>query len=162
MQRVKSPKKTAKVPTLTITALRPTSAKSDNTPFLTARSDLNSNRSSKGKSEQSSSSEHGASVDVQTMSPETGTSQRSSGAHLRRLSETAPAPYPLIDLLNTQHEDAIAVPKPVLMKDLIQTMASLSRAGKEFSQRKTNQDSCFAYKHFLNNNQSLCGVLGEI
>jgi serine/threonine protein phosphatase PrpC len=45
------------------------------------------------------------------------------------------------------------------MTNVIHSMASLSRAGCERSQRKTNQDSCFAFRQYVQPHQAIAGVL---
>jgi hypothetical protein len=46
-----------------------------------------------------------------------------------------------------------------LMEHVIHSVASLSRAGREPSYRKTNQDNCFAYQQFLHPSQALFGAM---
>ena len=45
------------------------------------------------------------------------------------------------------------------MQRVIHSMASLSRAGRENFQRKTNQDSCFAFRQYVQPYQAIAGVL---
>ncbi len=77
------------------------------------------------------------------------------GAYLRLQSViTPPAPHPLTDLLRTsssQHQ--------IHMDKIIHSMASLSRAGKERGRKKTNQDSCFAFRQFVQPHQAIAGVM---
>ncbi|PSC69217.1 phosphatase 2C [Micractinium conductrix] len=47
----------------------------------------------------------------------------------------------------------------VNMRDLLHSVASLSRAGKEPTYRKTNQDNCFAYSQYCRPNQALLAAL---
>ena len=79
----------------------------------------------------------------------------SPGAYLRLQSViTPPAPHPLTDLLRTsssQHQ--------IHMDKVIHSMASLSRAGKERGKRKANQDSCFAFRQFVQPHQAIAGVM---
>ena len=46
-----------------------------------------------------------------------------------------------------------------LMEHVIHSVASLSRAGREPSYRKTNQDNCFAYQQYLHPSQALFGTM---
>ncbi|GAB4823661.1 hypothetical protein N2152v2_010707 [Parachlorella kessleri] len=46
-----------------------------------------------------------------------------------------------------------------LMEHCIHSVASLSRAGREPSYRKTNQDNCFAYQQYLHPSQALFAAL---
>ena len=79
----------------------------------------------------------------------------SPGAYLRLQSiATAPAPHPLPDLLRltaSRHQ--------IPMDTIIHSMASLSRAGKERGKKKTNQDSCFAFRQFVHAHQAIAGVM---
>lgn len=45
------------------------------------------------------------------------------------------------------------------MARIIHSMASLSRAGRENSQRKQNQDSCFAFRQYVQPYQAIAGVM---
>lgn len=47
----------------------------------------------------------------------------------------------------------------VPMKDLLHSVASLSRAGKEPTYRKQNQDNCFAFSQYCRPNQALLAAL---
>lgn len=79
----------------------------------------------------------------------------SPGAMLRLQSATTmPTPHPLPDFLRLR-----APNHQIPMKDIVHSMASLSRAGKERLQRKVNQDSCFAYREFVQSYQAIAGVL---
>lgn len=79
----------------------------------------------------------------------------SPGAYLRLQSvTTVPAPHPLSDLLrlsSSRHQ--------ISMDSIIHSMASLSRAGKEKGRKKTNQDSCFAFRQFVQPHQAIAGVM---
>lgn len=82
--------------------------------------------------------------------------QRASpGALLRaKSSSIRPAPHPLPDLMR------LTAPRHVIpMQQVIHSMASLSRAGRENFQRKTNQDSCFAFRQYVQPYQAIAGVL---
>jgi serine/threonine protein phosphatase PrpC len=45
------------------------------------------------------------------------------------------------------------------MTSVIHSMASLSRAGREHGVRKTNQDTCFAFRQFVHPHQAIAAVL---
>ena len=78
----------------------------------------------------------------------------SPGALRRAQSSTHPSPFPLPELMRLtcrKHR--------VLMTDAIHSMASFSRRGKENFQSKTNQDSFFAYRQFLEPYQALAAVM---
>jgi len=79
----------------------------------------------------------------------------SPGALLRMQSaSTHPAPHPIPELnCLTAHRHL----EP--MATVIHSMASLSRAGFERSHRKTNQDSCFAFRQYVQPHQAIAGVL---
>lgn len=47
----------------------------------------------------------------------------------------------------------------VQMRDLLHSVASLSRAGREPAARKQNQDNCFAYTQYCRPNQALMAAL---
>ncbi|KAL4531868.1 hypothetical protein Ndes2437B_g02304 [Nannochloris sp. 'desiccata'] len=79
----------------------------------------------------------------------------SPGALLRMQSaSTRPAPHPIPELTrltSPRHLEPMAT--------IIHSMASLSRAGCERSQRKTNQDSCFAFRQYVQPHQAIACVL---
>jgi serine/threonine protein phosphatase PrpC len=79
----------------------------------------------------------------------------SPGALLRMQSATThPAPHPIPELTR------LSAPRHLEpMTNVIHSMASLSRAGCERSQRKTNQDSCFAFRQYVQPHQAIAGVL---
>ena len=79
----------------------------------------------------------------------------SPGALLRMQSaSTHPAPHPIPELTR------LTAPHHLIpMTHIIHSMASLSRAGFERSQRKTNQDSCFAFRQYVQPHQAIAGVL---
>jgi len=78
----------------------------------------------------------------------------SPGALLRMQSaSTHPAPHPIPELTRLTARRHL---EP--MDTIIHSMASLSRAGFERSQRKTNQDSCFAFRQYVQPHQAIAGV----
>lgn len=78
----------------------------------------------------------------------------SPGAMRRAQSSTHPSPFPLPELMRLTSKR-----HRVLMNDAIHSMASFSRRGRENFQSKTNQDSFFAYRQFLEPYQALAGVM---
>ena len=96
----------------------------------------------------------GDSDDESEMRSESTARRMSPGALLRLQSaSTVPTPHPLSDLMRlraSQHQ--------IPMVKIIHSMASLSRAGKERSQKKNNQDSSFAFRQFVQPHQAIAGV----
>ena len=88
-------------------------------------------------------------------SEEAARQKASPGALLRLQSaSTHPAPHPLPELMRLTAGRHL-----VPMARIIDSMASLSRAGREHSQRKPNQDSCFAFRQYVQPYQAIAGVL---
>lgn len=81
--------------------------------------------------------------------------RRTSGGSLLRLQSVAtqPSPHPLSDLMRLT-----AAKHLISMNNVIHSMASLSRAGKEKGMKKVNQDSCFAFRQFVQPHQAIGGV----
>jgi serine/threonine protein phosphatase PrpC len=122
-------------------ARKPRSPAKKRPPTSTAPSSARSNASSsKLTDENQNSKQHGA---------------PSPGALLRMQSAaTHPAPHPIPELTRLTSPRHL---EP--MSTIIHSMASLSRAGCERSQRKTNQDSCFAFRQYVQPHQAIAGVL---
>lgn len=74
-------------------------------------------------------------------------------------SKTQPVSYRIVALTPPISPRTLVPINQVPMSQVIDSMASLSRAGMERSQRKTNQDSLFAYRHYLHPHQALAGIL---
>lgn len=83
-----------------------------------------------------------------------GNRKSSPGAILRLQSATHPAPHPLPDLAK------LTLPRhSEKMSTVIDSMASISRAGMENFVKKENQDALFAYKKFISDTSAIAGVL---
>ena len=84
-----------------------------------------------------------------------GKHKAASNALVRmKSSKTHPISHHISDLVR------LTSPRRLIpMSQIIDSMASLSHAGWERAQRKTNQDSCFAFRHYIYPFQAFAGVM---
>ena len=80
---------------------------------------------------------------------------KSPGAYLRLQSISKPAPHPLSEFLKEASPS-----HKISMQTVLHSMASLSRTGRTQGQKKkSNQDSSFAFRQFVQDHQAIAGVM---